>query len=110
MGLRVLVVDDDADTVQTMALLVELWGHQVHIAQDGETALLKAQSERPQVVLFDIRMPGMTGLELARVLKEAPGLIKPLLIAISVYTDPQSQLDSLQAGAHMHLAKPVPPD
>ena len=63
-GRRVLVVDDNADSADSMAALLQLWGHDVQVACDGPTALAVAAERRPDVVLLDIGLPGMTGYNL----------------------------------------------
>src|SRR5690242_20401824 len=69
-GTRVLVVNDSADNVESMALVLRLYGHEVYTALGGPAALETARAKRPDVVLLDISMPGMNGYEVARKLRE----------------------------------------
>lgn len=108
--LRVLVVDDDADNADTTAVMLRLWGHEAKVARDGKSALLAAAEHAPDVVLFDLAMPGMTGFELAKQLKAAVRPKTPLLVAISGYSGVPMHNKVLAAGAHLLLVKPVPPD
>lgn len=108
--LRVLVVDDNADTVETMAVLIRLWGHDVQTALSGNTALGIAVSFCPEVVFFDIAMAGMSGLDLAKKLRARVSKKPPLLVAISGFGDKNTRVETLAVGAHMHLVKPVSPD
>jgi len=108
-ALRILIVDDNPDTTGTLALLLETWGHAVWVAQDGLTALEKAQSCRPHVVISDIALPGLSGWEFARQVR-ALGLDKPLLLAVSGYAHEEDARRSKDAGFNHHLIKPVDPD
>jgi CheY-like chemotaxis protein len=75
--LRVLIVDDDRDTTDSLAVLLKLWGFQPLVAYDGPAALAVAAAERPDLVLLDLSMPGMDGYELALRLRRQPGRKQP---------------------------------
>lgn len=109
-ALRVLVVDDDGDNADSTAVLVRLWGHDAQVAKDGKTALMVAETFCPDVVLFDLAMPGMSGIELATKLRACLDQSPPLLVAITGYGDKNTRVGVLAAGAHLHLVKPVLPD
>jgi two-component system, sensor histidine kinase len=81
-GLRVLVADDDADTADSLALLVRLWGHGVWVTYAGVEALAAALAYRPDVLLLDVAMPGLDGFRLARLIRGQPRLDGALLVAI----------------------------
>jgi CheY-like chemotaxis protein len=106
---RVLVVDDNIDSADTMAELVRIWGHDVRTAHDGPSALEQARSFRPQVVLLDVGLPGMDGYELARRLR-AEGLAGELLVSITGYGLEEDRRRAEEAGFDHHLTKPVDPD
>ena len=106
---RVLVVDDNLDSADTMAELVRIWGHDVRTAHDGLTALEAARSFNPQVVLLDVGLPGMDGYELARRLR-AEGLAGDLLVSITGYGQEEDRRRAEEAGFDHHLTKPVDPD
>jgi CheY-like chemotaxis protein len=109
--LRVLIVDDDADTSDTMAILLGHWGFEGIAVRNGSEALQAAQTHGPDLILLDIGMPGMDGLELAKRLREqihSKGK-PPFLIAVSGYGDAQTRQRSRQAGIDLHLVKPVDP-
>jgi two-component system CheB/CheR fusion protein len=104
--LGVLIVDDCADTTSSLALLIEAWGHEALVANDGSTALRLASESRPDVVILDIGMPRMSGLEVARRLRQLPGLDGALVVAMSGYASEDDSNRSLQAGCNLHLVKP----
>jgi CheY-like chemotaxis protein len=108
-GLRVLVVEDNADSATSLALLLRLQGHEVKIALDGPTGLQVAQDNWPDVVLLDIGLPGLDGYLVARGIGEHPGEKKPLLIAVTGYDRETDRQRSAEAGIDLHLVKPVDP-
>ncbi len=108
--LCVLIVDDCQDTTTSLALLARLWGYRAHTARDGGEALRLAGLYRPNVVLLDIGMPGMDGWEVARRLREMPGLDGTFLVVVSGYDRADDLRRSHEAGCDLHLTKPVHPD
>jgi signal transduction histidine kinase/ActR/RegA family two-component response regulator len=104
---RILLVDDSKDAADSMAILLRLAGHEVKVAYDGQTALALARLQSPEVVICDISMPGMSGLELARYLRQDVGLEGSLLVALSGYAQEQDRHRSQEAGFNAHLCKPV---
>jgi CheY-like chemotaxis protein len=105
--LRVLVVDDNADTADTLATLLELEGHQVRLAHDGPTALAAAAAFRPDAIVLDLGLPGMDGFEVARRLRCRNGGPKPMLVAVSGYGQDEDRRRTRQAGFDHHLVKPA---
>src|SRR5690348_11153474 len=105
----VLVVDDVADTADSLAVLFELHGFRVLTARDGLAALRVAATDPPDVVVTDLMMPGMTGWELTRRLRgQAAG--RPLfVIAVSGLGRPADRCQSAEAGVDLHLVKPADP-
>ena len=103
---RILVVEDDLDSVHTLVTLLKLEGHQVQFAINGYAALDKAQRMRPDVVLLDIGMPGMNGLEICASLKRRPGLEGVRVIALTAYATAEDRARSFAAGCEHHLTKP----
>ena len=106
---RVLVVDDNRDSADSMAILLRAMGHEVEKAYDGPAALELAARQRPEVVLLDIGLPGMDGYEVARALRSAPGGADLTLIAVTGYGQEEDRVRSLEAGFDRHLVKPVEP-
>ncbi|MEJ7637388.1 MAG: response regulator [Singulisphaera sp.] len=106
-GLRILVVDDNHDTAVGLSKLLGKEGHRVQTAYDGPSALEVARSERPQVILADIGLPGMDGYELAREIRKEESTKEALLVAISGYGQDEDLRRSREAGFDHHLVKPV---
>jgi PAS domain S-box-containing protein len=108
--LRVLVVDDNRDAVESMALLLGLWGHEVTTAGEGTAALDRALSQRPDVVLLDIGLPGIDGYEVARRIRANPATSKTILVAMTGYGQAEDRQRAHEAGFTLHLVKPVEPE
>jgi CheY-like chemotaxis protein len=109
LPLRVLVVDDVEDNRESLGLLVRAWGHEVRDAEDGPSALATFHSFRPDVVLLDIGLPGMSGWEVARHIRKQMRW-QGLLVAVTGYSQEQDRVTSRQAGIDFHLVKPVEPE
>jgi two-component system CheB/CheR fusion protein len=133
---RVLIVEDNEDAAETLAEILEIWGHEVRVATDGPAALESAGAYSPEVVLLDIGLPGMDGYEVARRLREAEGegrraegsrgsndrrppesgippssrTLSPsrmLLVALTGFGQQSARRRSEEAGFDLHLIKPV---
>ena len=105
---RILVVDDNVDSAESLTVLLQVSGHDVCAAHSGDAALAAARDFRPDVVLLDIGMPGMDGHEVARRLREEHRDL--VLVAVTGYGLERDRLDSKQAGFDHHLVKPVDPE
>ena len=104
--LRVLVVDDNRDAAETLALLLQLSGQEVLLAHDGETAVAIALAERPAVILLDIGLPGLDGYEVCRALRCA-GMNDTLIVAMTGYGQDKDRQRAYEAGFDSHTVKPV---
>ena len=107
--LRILVVDDNRDAAESMAILLELWGHDVVRVYDGPHAIESSVSYRPDVVFLDIGLPGMDGYAVAGRLRERPETARSVLIAVTGYGQEEDRRRSRRAGFDRHLVKPVDP-
>jgi PAS domain S-box-containing protein len=107
---RVLVVDDNQDATETLELLLQLWGHEVQSALNGPEALARAAEFRPEIILLDIGLPGMSGYEVARQLRELPGFRDVFIVAVTGYGQDSDRIHSKEAGFGHHLVKPVQPE
>jgi CheY-like chemotaxis protein len=105
----VMVVDDNADAAESLALLLEAEGHRVVVEYDGRGAIEKARTHMPDVFLLDIGLPGMDGFELARELRKFPQADDAVFIALTGYGQEDDRKRSHDAGFDHHLVKPVEP-
>ena len=105
--LRVMVVDDNEDAAQMLAMLLEVQGHAVSVEYDGRGALLRARLERPHVMLLDIGLPDTDGYALARQLRALPELRGVTLVALTGYGQNEDRRLAEEAGFDHHLVKPA---
>jgi CheY-like chemotaxis protein len=105
----VLIVDDNRDAASSLAMLLELDGHRTIVAYDGPTALEAAEQHRPDVVLLDIGLPGMSGYEVAKRIRRQPWGYALTLIALTGWGQAEDRRRSHEAGFDAHLVKPVDP-
>jgi len=104
---RILVVDDNLDTAESLSLLLRMRGHEVGVAHSGPAALEAALAFAPEVVLLDIGLPGLDGYQVARELRRNPRLANALLVALTGYGQDEDRLLAQEAGFDHHLTKPV---
>ncbi len=107
-NLRVLVVDDNRDTADSLAMLVGMWGHEVRTEYNG-LAIHAVPEFRPDVIVLDIEMPKMDGNCMARQLRQQACYDATLIIAVTGYHDEARRLLSRDAGFDHYLIKPVDP-
>ena len=108
-SLRVLVADDDRDTVLSLLMLLRQWGYDGVAAYDGPAALDAAAANPHDVVFLDIGLPRLDGYQVARRLRHLPGMTKALLVAITGYGYAADVLLCKEAGIDCHFLKPVDP-
>ena len=104
---RILVVDDNDDAAELLALMLKEAGYQTTTVYDGPAALEAAQAQTPQIVILDIGLPGMSGYEVAARLREDARFADVALIALTGWGTPEDQRKALAAGFDVHLTKPV---
>jgi two-component system CheB/CheR fusion protein len=104
---KVLVVDDNVDAATTLARLLVALGHEVNVAHDGPAGLALAKSKRPDAVVLDLGMPGMSGYSVARQIRADAALKGTLLVALTGWDQESARLESAKAGFDYHLVKPV---
>jgi PAS domain S-box-containing protein len=104
---RVLVVDDNRDAADSLAMLLRLVGHDVRTVHDGRQALAVVESYRPDLVLLDIGLPGMDGNAVARQIRSQPELAGTVLVALTGYGSEEDRRASQAAGFNHHMVKPA---
>ena len=105
--LRVVVVDDNVDAAKALAMLLGHFQCDVEVAFDGESALVTADTVRPQVAILDLGLPRIDGFELARRIRQRPWGQRTMLIALSGWGQDEDRRRSREAGFDLHLVKPV---
>jgi CheY-like chemotaxis protein len=106
---RVLVVDDNVDACESIAMILDLAGHATRCVHDGPSVLDAALKYRPDAVLLDIGLPGMSGYDVARQLRARPEFHRTTLIAMTGYGQAADRAAAAAAGFDHHLTKPVDP-
>ena len=106
---RILVVDDNVDSAESLAMVLRVTGHQVRTAHDGLTALAMADEFEPEIVLLDIGLPQMDGYEVARRLRSRQRVDGLVIVALTGYGQDDDRRRSREAGFDHHLVKPVQP-
>ena len=108
--LKMLVVDDNRDAAESLSMLLELKGHEVRVAYDGEDALQLAEDFRPHMVLLDLGMPKMNGYEACRRIRDHVWGAQMTLVAVTGWGQEDDRRKSTAAGFDRHLVKPVNPE
>ena len=106
---RVLVADDNRDAGETLAMLLRLDGHEVHVATDGLEAVEVYTREKPDVAILDIGMPGLSGHEVARRIRELGSERPVTLIAVTGWGQKADKDRAAESGFDHHFTKPVEP-
>src|SRR5262245_8331001 len=106
-SLRILIVDDNVDSAESMAALLRIDGHDVQIAHDGLTALEEARAFQPDVTFLDLNLPEIDGYEVARRLRLVPELGSMTLVAMTGYGQEEDRRRTQETGFHHHFVKPV---
>lgn len=104
---RVLVVDDNPDAAESLAMLVRQWGHEACVAVSAGAALEEAARRRPDVIFLDIGMPGTNGYEIARQIRKLPQMDRAILVAVTGYGQEDDRRRSREAGFDHHWVKPA---
>jgi len=105
--LRVLVVEDDPESLQLMGVLLSLWGYKPRLFPDGPAGLEAVAQEMPEVVLLDLGLPGIDGFEVAEKIRASPGGDAPLIVAVTAFRGEEHRRRALASGFDKYLMKPV---
>lgn len=109
MSAKVLIVDDEIDSLKLIGLLLESKGYEVLAAQNGERAIEKALEEIPDLVILDVMMPGMSGYEVCRRLRTDPRTATIPILMFTAKTQVMDKVIGFEAGADEYLTKPIQP-
>jgi two-component system CheB/CheR fusion protein len=108
--MKILLADDNGDAAFSLGALLEIGGHEVLIAHDGDEALQLARQSMPDAMILDIGMPRLTGDQVARAVRSEPWGARPLLVAVTGWGEPDDKERTSAAGFDHHLVKPVDVD
>jgi len=106
----VLIVDDVEDNRALYEEYLLFRGFRVHSASDGPSGIARAREERPDIVLLDLRMPGISGMQTLRLLRELPALVGVPIVALTAHALEEQRNEALRAGFDAFIAKPCLPD
>jgi DNA-binding response OmpR family regulator len=104
-----MIIDDNKDSADTLAYLLKNRGHEVKTVHAGSSALASARSFRPAIVLLDIGLPGISGYEVARQLRDEPELHDLIIIAVSGYGQEEDVMRARESGFDDYAVKPIDP-
>lgn len=108
-GLKILIADDEPDILEIISYNLLTEGYQVSTAKNGNEALEKAKSEKPDLIILDVMMPNKNGMEVCRLLRNMPEFKETLIIFLTALNDEVSQIKGLEHGADDYINKPVSP-
>ncbi|MBX3027844.1 response regulator [bacterium] len=106
---RILVIEDDPASLELMRYLLHAFGHEVRLAMDGMAGLSSAHRERPEIIVCDVQLPDVDGLEIARRLKADPAMRDIPLVAVTASAMVGDRRSVLAAGFDLYIAKPIVP-
>jgi CheY-like chemotaxis protein len=104
---RVLVADDNLDAAESLAMLLTMMGHEVRAAHDGLQAVEQAEQFRPDLILMDVGMPRLDGLQAATQIRATPWGASPVIVALTGWGQEADRKRSKEAGCNEHLVKPL---
>jgi DNA-binding response OmpR family regulator len=107
---RILIADDNADAADSLAELLRLEGHEVHVAYDGEQALSIFSTVDPDAALLDVGMPRLSGLEVALAIRRLSSGQRTTLIAVTGWGQERDRRTAVESGFDYHLTKPIRPE
>ena len=109
MSYRILIVDDEPDILEILGYNLKKEGYKVFMAEDGLQAIVQAKKHKPHLIVMDVMMPNMDGIEACIKIRETPELSKTIITFLSARSEDYSQISGLNAGADDYLTKPVRP-
>ena len=109
MSYRILLVDDEPDILEILGYNLKKEGYEVFMAEDGLQAIVQAKKHKPHLIVMDVMMPNMDGIEACIKIRETPEISKTIITFLSARSEDYSQISGLNAGADDYLTKPVRP-
>src|SRR4030065_542814 len=109
MADKILIIDDDIDTLKLVGLMLERQGYEITVASNGAVGLSKAAAERPQLILLDVMMPDLDGYEVTRRLRSDPTMAQIPIIMFTAKTMVDDKVAGFEAGVDDYLTKPTHP-
>ena len=109
MSYRILLVDDEPDILEILGYNLKKEGYKVFMAEDGLQAIVQAKKHKPHLIVMDVMMPNMDGIEACIKIRETPEISKTIITFLSARSEDYSQISGLNAGADDYLTKPVRP-
>jgi two-component system alkaline phosphatase synthesis response regulator PhoP len=106
---RILIADDEQDILEILRYNLEAEGYEVVTAKNGDIALELAKKTSPDLIILDIMMPGKTGIEVCRLLRQQPAFAQTLIIFLTALSDETSEIKGLETGADDYITKPISP-
>ena len=106
----ILVVEDNVINMKLIVFLLKSFGHEILTAEDGTEGLAIAQRERPQLILMDVDLPGMSGSEVVRIIKDDPSMNEIRVVAVTALAMVGDKESILQAGFDGYVSKPIEPE
>ena len=106
-GESILIVDDNVDNLELTQILLESEGFEVRVAEDASQALERLRTYRPRLILMDVQLPGMDGLELTRQLRQDASLREVIIVALTAYAMKGDEDDARAAGCDGYITKPI---
>lgn len=106
---RILIADDEPDILEIVQYNLVREGYEVSTAKDGDDALVKAKSQKPDLIILDIMMPKRTGVEVCEILRSQPAYKETLIIFLTALSDESSHIKGLETGGDDYVTKPISP-
>lgn len=108
-NIRILLVDDEQDILEIVGYNLTQEGYEVHTAKNGVEAVAKAKKKEPHLVILDVMMPEMDGIEACEIIRKTPGLENTMITFLTARGEDYSQLAGFEAGADDYIQKPIKP-
>ena len=109
MNYKILLVDDDPDILEIIGYNLKKEGYEIFTAEDGFIAIEQAKKHQPNLIILDVMMPNMNGIEACTKIRKIPELSKTIITFLTARSEDYSQIAGLEAGADDYLTKPVKP-